>query len=93
MKYEIKEVANGNNGLFYGGKFCGIYSEIGKVIHQFSGNKDQIFDVKVCADFLLKSNTKIYSYTKSVGNQMYLEVRVNPYKLEEGIWTEYFKQN
>lgn len=93
MEYEVKKIANGNKGLFFNGKFCGIYAEIGKVISQFSGNRDQIFDVEICANFLLKSNTKVYSYTQRVGNQMYLEVRVTPYNREEGTWTEHFKQH
>ena len=87
--YTIKKVANGNTGLFYNNTFCGLLGA--NSITNFSGHNDQIFDVEICAEYLLKTNDKVYSTIKNAGNQMYLEVRLSPYKLAEGIWKEHIK--
>ncbi len=87
-KFEIKDMANDNKGLFVDNKFAGLYSEYFG-LNQFSGNKDQIFDVDVCVEYLrkLKPDAKIYSAIQIAGNQFFLQVSFKPIILSEGVQT------
>lgn len=84
--FKIKEVANGNKGLFINGLFAGLYSEIFG-ISQFSGNKNQIFDESLCVEYLrsLNPSADIYSVISNAGSQLYLEVSFKPTILSEGV--------
>ena len=84
--FKIKEVENGNKGLFINGLFAGIYSKhFG--ISQFSGNKNQIFDESLCVEYLrsLNPSADIYSAISNAGSQLYLEVSFRPIILSEGV--------
>jgi hypothetical protein len=78
-KFEIKDIANENKGLFVNGLFAGIFSEY-HGITQFSGNKNQVFDVDVCIEYLksIKPNAAVYSSIINVNNQRYLQVSFKP---------------
>jgi hypothetical protein len=87
--FEVKPIANGGKGLFVNGLFAGTYSKMLGVIYQFSGNKNTIFDVEVCVEFLRSTepNKPIYSYIKNCGNQRHLEVGFNKPIIYEGVIT------
>ena len=87
-KFEVRDIVDGRKGLFVNDKFAGLYSEYFG-LSQFSGNKDQIFDVNVCVEYFrkLKPDAKIYSKIFNTGNQMYLQVSFEPIILNEGVQT------
>mgnify|MGYP000008067240 CR=1 FL=1 len=88
MFYTLKKVANGKNGLFYNDTFCGIYSEYFG-FYQFSGNKEQLFDLNIVVNYLLQTNEVVYSSKSIVGNQFYLRVTTKPHVISEGVLTKH----
>lgn len=87
--FEIRPVANGNNGLYVDNRFAGLYSN-GTII-QMSGNEGQLFCVDTCVQYLttLFPQKIIYSYISHTNNQRHLKVSIRDFPIEEGVKTKH----
>ena len=90
---KIKEIVNGNDGLFINGKFAGIFIKTSErtLIEQYSGNKDQIFDVLQVCEVLKSMYPKIPLFFRKgvVGSQQWFQITTKKTSIEEGIWYPY----